>query len=275
MAKRKFNVLNALNKGKGLGEYAEYTPWLKVKDVSSKGFSNTVLGIKARREHYFLSTPELECFFLCEFNSDVLDVREQFPLLDIELIERITQQLKVRPSLDRYNGKSEPRIFTTDLLLTIKDGRQTKYEAISVKKDSASLTSKRALELQEIERLYWNLQGVKWSLFIPSDSSTTASRNIEFLTNPIRVAGIDNNLNASDMEFFSLLTIGRHNFIELIDNCSTQLGASHQQCKVSLAKLFFTRLIDINLESDISDTGLLSISHFNTSDQRGVHGNIA
>lgn len=275
MAKRKFDVFNALNKGKGLGEYAEYTPWLNVRDVPSKGFSNEIYGIKSRRVHHLLSTPELECFFLCELNSDVLDVREQFPLLDIELIERITQQLKVRPSLDTYNGKSEPRIFTTDLLLTIKDGRQTKYEAISVKKDYASLTSKRALELQEIERLYWNLQGVKWRLFIPCESSKIVSRNIELLTNPIRVSGIDYNLDSFDMKFFSLLTVRQHKFVELIDDCSIRLNASHQQCKVSLAKLLFNRLIDINLESDIAETGLLSISQFNTSDQRGVHGNIA
>ena len=80
MAKRQINTLNgikrALSKGFGQGEGSEYIPWLRAQDVSSKGTSTKVNGLKTNRNHHFLSNIESEFFFLSEFSSSVIDIRE-------------------------------------------------------------------------------------------------------------------------------------------------------------------------------------------------------
>ncbi|MBM7599480.1 hypothetical protein JOC34_001848 [Virgibacillus halotolerans] len=59
----------------------EYIPWLTIQNVSSKGRSTRLKGIKMTRQHEFLSGMERNYFYVLEYSNRVIDIREHFPLL--------------------------------------------------------------------------------------------------------------------------------------------------------------------------------------------------
>ncbi|MBN6206680.1 hypothetical protein JYK21_09445 [Ralstonia pickettii] len=82
--KRTSKVDKWIKKGRGTGSGADYQPWLNILDVSSLGRSTRFKGIKTGRQHEFLSGLERNYFYFTEFSNDVVEIREQFPLLPQE-----------------------------------------------------------------------------------------------------------------------------------------------------------------------------------------------
>lgn len=146
----------------GLGSNSKYKPWLRVQDVPSHGHSGKIFGLKTQREHHILSENESSLFYLAEFRDDVIDIREQFPLLPLNLSVRISEILGLaHPSLHKTG---ELWVLTTDFLLTCSDGNATWYEAVSVKPNSG-LKNIRTAQKLEIERVWWELLGVSFKIF--------------------------------------------------------------------------------------------------------------
>src|SRR5271165_5097213 len=103
--------------GRGQGEGATYHPWLTVQDVPSTGFSQQLDGWKTGRVHHLLSTLELAAFYHAEWSLAVVDIREQYPLFELEETQAIADRCGVRhPS---HPQAHTPLVMTTDLLLTV------------------------------------------------------------------------------------------------------------------------------------------------------------
>lgn len=150
-----------INQKRGMGTKGEYIPWIKVHEFSSKGNSSRPLGLKTKRPHHFLSNLESHFFYVLDLHPRVIDIREQFPLLDLSLIEAIYTQAGIRyPN----HSKDEPHILTTDFLIDFDDGKQL---AIAIKPLKA--ITPRQLELFEIERRYWEANDIKWKLATEAD----------------------------------------------------------------------------------------------------------
>lgn len=145
-----------INQKRGMGTKGEYIPWIKVHEFPSKGNSSRPPGFITKREHHFLSNLEAGLFYVLDLNPNISDIREQFPLRDLSLIEEICSQSGIRYP---KHSKDEPHILTTDFLIDFKDGKQL---AITIKpfKDLNS----RQLELFEIERRYWEANEISWKL---------------------------------------------------------------------------------------------------------------
>lgn len=80
-----------LKEGRGAGSHGNYKPWLTVWDLPSQGRSHRVYGHKVRRTHHLFSDLELAVFLMLEWQQDVIDIREQFPLqreLTIEISDQ-------------------------------------------------------------------------------------------------------------------------------------------------------------------------------------------
>ncbi|MEZ9440783.1 TnsA endonuclease N-terminal domain-containing protein [Vibrio atlanticus] len=117
----------ALKQSYGLGEGANYTPWIRVQDVKSHGHSGKIEGIKSGRTHHTLSEQESCFFYLAEFSDSVIDIREQFPLLPLSLSLKIAQSLGIEhPKHPKHPITKDPVIMTTDFLLTCSDGVQSR-----------------------------------------------------------------------------------------------------------------------------------------------------
>ncbi len=81
--------------GRGQGEGPAYLPCISIHDFLSRGIVSRIAGYKTKRIHHFLSRNELNYFFLLEWSGKVLNIREQFPLIDMELATAIVRQIGV------------------------------------------------------------------------------------------------------------------------------------------------------------------------------------
>src|SRR4051794_29504805 len=111
------NVEKRLKEGFGRGHGKDYKSWLLVQSFSSLGYANRELGWKTGREHHLMSDLELDFFFILEWSTRVVDIREQFPLLPVEETVAIAQALGIRHPMDMRTKK--PIVLTTDFLITV------------------------------------------------------------------------------------------------------------------------------------------------------------
>lgn len=86
MAKRQRakDIERMIKEGRGNGIGKDYIPWIRIQDLASLGRVTRVKGIKTDRQHELLSDMERNYFYLLEFSNNVVDIREQYPLLPLE-----------------------------------------------------------------------------------------------------------------------------------------------------------------------------------------------
>lgn len=182
MAKRRYitssKIESMQKQGRGLGKKDSYKPWITVRDVSSNGFSSRIKGWKTNRVHHLLSNLELSFFYTLEWAANVVDIREKYPLLPIERTLNIASRFNIVHPFDR--GKKEPIVMTTDFLVDLYDGRNSRLVAYSIV-PSSKANSKRFLEKTFLERTYWNEQGINFFVITEKDIDENLYRNVEFL----------------------------------------------------------------------------------------------
>ena len=175
--------------GRGQGEGRNYSPWLFTTDVSSRGTSVQWNSPTQDRTQHGLSQGEYHYQLLLNYADRVLDIREQFPL-------ELADTLAIAESLGfrHPNEHGKVIVMTTDFLLTIVDGHDTRTVARTCKQ-STDLHGKRVFEKLEIERQYWAARGVDWGIVVTDrDIPDDMWRNIEWI------------LEASDIEDLEPLT---------------------------------------------------------------------
>jgi hypothetical protein len=91
-----------LKRGRGIGVGAAYQPWIKIHDFSSAGTSSRTGGITVNRVHHLLSSLETTYLYLLERDPDVIDIREQFPILELAKTLKSCGELGVKHS---YRGR--------------------------------------------------------------------------------------------------------------------------------------------------------------------------
>jgi TnsA endonuclease C terminal./TnsA endonuclease N terminal. len=173
----KFNRF--LKEGRGQGEGKEYKTWLTIQDFPSQGRVSRVFGWKTKRIHHLFSDNQTRYFYLLEWSDSVIDIREHFPLLDIEKIIQDKDNLNLEKSVDKTSGI--PYIFTTTFLITLRDikGKHS-YIARSIKA-SSELDKKQVIERLEIERRYWESRNISWGLVTQKDIPVVKAKNIEWV----------------------------------------------------------------------------------------------
>jgi len=166
-------------------EGLDYEHWLTVRDVPSQGRKTRAAGHTVSRDHHLLSDLETKFFLLADFASDVIDIREQFPLLPIEQTVQVAQAMGVRHPSDRKTGQLV--VMTTDFLLTRQDGNgRHHYHAYSIKPSSRLTENRRrrtrTLEKLEIERRLWQSLNVPWTLVTEQAFDPMVIANLQWLS---------------------------------------------------------------------------------------------
>lgn len=106
------------------------------------------------------SDNETRYFYLLEWSDRVIDIREHFPLLDIEQIIKDKDNLHLEKFIDKNSGTSY--VFTTTFLITLRDAKgKYSYIARSIKA-SSELEEKQVIERLEIDRRYWKSKNIDW-----------------------------------------------------------------------------------------------------------------
>ncbi len=180
MAKRKYgetpeNQEKRIKEGRGSGIGSQYKPWLTIHDVPSKGERHRIPGIKINRDHHLLSNHERDYFYILEFSDIVVDIREQFPLLQLEETLGIAEELGFVHPIEP--NTHFPKMITTDFLITIDMNGEAINVARTVKpwKD---LMDERQMEKFEIERIYWKRRDIDWGIVTEKEINSILALNI-------------------------------------------------------------------------------------------------
>tara|TARA_B100000678_G_scaffold287941_1_gene295433 strand:- start:1640 stop:2521 length:882 start_codon:yes stop_codon:yes gene_type:complete len=272
--KRVLNSLESykrsLKNGYGLGGGADYKPWVRVQDVNSHGASAKVWGVKTRREHHLLSEIETSFFYQAEFCDSVVDIREQFPLLPLNLSESIASHLGVvHPKVPRTKV---PNVMTTDFLLTRMVGGEKVYEAISVKPFDM-LRNNRTCEKLDLEKCWWDALGVDFYIFCGSEEDSIRAKNIEWATHPIRYGFDCEGIDLIDV--LSSLSPGVFSISHLCDLVGNALSLPPESLLYIVRYLVGAKLIEINLDCPLQETGLIEILSVNGVPERGEINGVA
>lgn len=169
-------ILGRLQKEKrGQGFGKDYKPFLTVRDVPSKGRVHRRPALTHNRVVHLLSDLELAAFLIFDWQTAVIDIREQFPLNPEATID-IAKRLGIKHPA--YKGVLQ--VMTTDLLVDFNFNGQHSCQAISVKY-AESLEDERTIEKQELERRYWENEGIDWFIFTEHEVPFTLVKNIRWL----------------------------------------------------------------------------------------------
>src|ERR1017187_8573971 len=163
--------------GFGQGEGASYKPWLRISDVPSKGTCTIITGWRHGREHHLLSRNERNYFYCLEWQDDVEEVREQFPLLPLQRTLEIAASLGFKHPSDR--GK--PIVMTTDFFLKVRERDGSFCYLARTVKPSIELKKPRVQEKFEIERQYFSEKKIEWGVITPEQIPDAMWRNIDWL----------------------------------------------------------------------------------------------
>jgi len=166
-----------------------YVPWVTVRQSHSIGQGQIVINSKLDRALHFLSRGELQPYFHFEHNSNVVNIFEQFPLpLDATL--KIATKLNIlHPGsyfeAIYYDGQTPAKTMSTDYLVKLKNG---KYIAYSFKysdsldpTETSPVSVARTNKKFEIERAYWNSQGIKFIIITEKTFHTVVTNNLRYL----------------------------------------------------------------------------------------------
>ncbi len=183
MARKKYSMTEArirrfIREGRGKGDGPNYKPWHKVSDVPSLGRVHRPFGIKASRQHHLLSDNEYYAFLLFEWDDRVIDIREQYPLLDRRETVEIAARCGVKYPVDPLSGALW--VLTIDFLLTVKTKNGTELIARTVKQ-AESLSDKRTLEKLEIERRFWECRKVEWKILTDQQLKNQFTSNLAWI----------------------------------------------------------------------------------------------
>ena len=149
----------ALKAGYGLGQGDEYTPWYRIQDYDSSKGRRTIKGLTTNRSHDLMTASEIEFFYIVDFCDSVIDVREQFPLIPLNLSQKIARTFDIPHPV--HPKSKEPLILTTTFLLSRKIENTTTYHAVSVEPElTRSNNHYTYLYKLDIERIWWSLLGV-------------------------------------------------------------------------------------------------------------------
>ena len=241
-----------IQEGRGTGEGKEYMPWLRIQDFPSLGCATRILSNTTNRIHHFFSDLQTKCFYLWEWDKNVIDIREHYPLLDLDTVIN-TNDINLDLFKDKKTG--ENYVITTTFLLTVKmHSGDIKYFARSVK-SKEQLNKKITSEKLEIERRYWQAKGIHWAIITEENIPAIKVKNIEWLhgvTSEYKDYGIESDeivtLCSELLEFLSNKSIAVRKVLSMFDKENNLIAGTG----IFLFKyLVISGVLEIDLNNEI------------------------
>lgn len=237
-----------LRRGFGLGSGITYHPWIRVRDVPSKGTSGNPMGILVPRKHHLLSIQERIYFCLLEQEPDVIDIREQFPILQLNATQQLCGELDI--SHTRKGRYPEP--FTLDFLVTRRTSSGVVFEARSVKtpSDAKDPNVRRRLS---VEYQWCKQLSIDWKLISsPSFNAELLSR-LTFIRSWSRHGLIPNQSRADAFsEMFLKAYQPNATLQSQIATCAKRLGFGYRQSVDEFRYCAWSHRIPVDLQSRIA-----------------------
>lgn len=178
MGKKRIGITDSL-RGKWVVKFEKtiaagsYGPFLRTQDVSSHGIRARVpCPYGSGRVYHTLSFNETLTLTDLLRDPSIVDIKEQFPITDIDKSRAFAKALDIRHP--RYRWSAVDAIITWDFLCTLIDGT---IIVISVKPKSL-LTDKRTKEKLKLEQVLAESLGYKYIITTDEDIRTEKTRNL-------------------------------------------------------------------------------------------------
>jgi hypothetical protein len=248
----------ALRNGYGLGQGEEYKPWYQIQDRSSRAGRSLIHGLKTNRSHHLMSEIETEFFYLIDFCDSVIDIREQFPLIPLDLSQKIATAYDIPHPL--HPKSKEPLVLTTSFLITTKNNEEISYHA----------TATTSAEQLDIERIWWSLLDIPFQCYTSSELNDSEARNIAWITSSIR-SGLVNFSSIQIETAVSLLRIKKYFIKEICELYVNQLQVPHDDALNLLLTLIAQKHITIDLTHIIDDSNFIEVLSIENEVGRVIH----
>ena len=156
-----------IEEGRCQGIGAEYVPFITSREARSRGTASSIYDAIEGRLVHTLSTTETWAYYKIRWDPDVIHIREQY-LLDTDRMRKIGKEFGVKCG-DYY---------TTDFLVDYKDGSQRAYSVKYSRREFDENNPKyfgnekafsKLVIRQAMEKLYWESQGVAFSIITRED----------------------------------------------------------------------------------------------------------
>lgn len=195
-----------IKEGRGKGEGSEYKSWLTIQDMPSRGRVTRIFD--AGRIYHFFTDNELRYFYCLIWQDSVIDVREHYPLLDLNRVLNLDGDSLYEKYKD--DGDNAPYVLTTSFLITVKntDGK-IDYHARSVK-SSLELDKKNIIEMYEIQRRYYEAKKIDWGIVTQKDIPVIRAKNISWVYSSLEINN-DERFNENERDYLCALLIQRLN----------------------------------------------------------------
>jgi hypothetical protein len=207
------------------GRGSDYKPWIEIHDLASRGQANRVKSHLNSRTCHMHSQLETDWFYAFHALPSLKDLREQYPLLELQETLGIAEGLDVQHPTDPKS--LEPCMATTDFLLTFDGGLREVDMAISIK-PAADLTSKRVLEKLEIERVYWSARKIDWRILTDKELPRALVKNMRWLhphLNLPETGDFKPELISRVRTVMELgITDGKNSLVAVANHCDDRLG---------------------------------------------------
>ncbi|MDB5790025.1 MAG: hypothetical protein JWQ80_49 [Massilia sp.] len=239
---------NKLKRGFGLGAGITYHPWLRVRDVPSIGTSGNPLGITVPRIYHLLSLPERIYFYLLDRQPDVVDIREQFPILNLAETLTICSELGVKHT--RKGSFPEP--FTLDFIVTRQTPFGLTYQARSIKTPEDASIPKVRLRLK-VEHNWCQQNNIEWKLVDTTGYSRDLFSTLTFMRGWALQRYVPNfeHLDEFVKVFFNIY--GKNFPLkEMIQTCAVRLKRGHETCLNEFRYCVWSDRITVDLMSKLT-----------------------
>ncbi|WP_429446197.1 hypothetical protein [Paraburkholderia sp. 40] len=165
-----------LRRGLGVGSPTAYRPWRNIQNAGTRGTAGCVHGIRIDRRYEILDERARTYFFLLERVPTIINIRESWPIVDINSTLRLSYKFGVNhPKHDIF-----PEPITVDFLITEMGPEGPEYRAAALAADTQRLSIKNQ-RLKEVARQWCNDHGIGWTLVDTSQLDRTVLDSLRFI----------------------------------------------------------------------------------------------
>lgn len=223
------------------------------------GQGNESFWVDNSKNTSFFSDTQLKYFYLLDWEEKVIDIREHYPLIDLEVVLNDTSDLRLDKFIDRKT--KETYILTTTFLITLLNSDGQKSFAARSIKYASELSKKSTIEKLEIERRYWKARGIDWGIVTNKDINDVRARNIEWVHSAMNS---DDCNGLSKAEFDDLFDGILYRFIDNKQSIKNIIAGFEKDYSldVGMGLLLFKRLVaekrivlDMDKPINLSQTG--------------------
>lgn len=165
-----------IRKGLGTGAQTKYRAWRNLRNSGNVGTAGFVHGIRVARRYEIPDTRKRTYFYLLERVDEIVDIRELWPILDLNRTLRLAQDFGVNHPL--HGIFPEPVIV--DFLITEKCSSGLRFRAVSLVPRAADL-KRRDQSLMRIQQQWCIERGIEWTLVETDPLDRTVLDSLRFI----------------------------------------------------------------------------------------------